>query len=254
MENIRQRLAVLDERRRAIEAEITTIVTQLESAPGSPGVSSSLVDAEGFPRADVDIHAVRRDRHRRAVLQTDHERVMKELEEALEQLHAAARDFGSITTGVSHMHVGSTGESASMNGNVVVAATRDAHEMDIDDANTTSNGGGVHGNGSVENGSNGHRQNTASALALVNHVASGSPAAAGGLEVGDLVVEFGSASAMRGHTIETIAEVTATSENRALDVVVMRQGIVRRLSVTPSRTWAGRGLLGCHLIRLPPSS
>ena len=42
-----------------------------------PGVKGSLVDAEGFPRADIDLFEVRKLRNRLACLQTDHCNIMK---------------------------------------------------------------------------------------------------------------------------------------------------------------------------------
>ena len=50
--------------------------------------SAPLVDAEGFPRADVDVHATRTARHRLACLNTDHKALMEEIEKGLHALHA----------------------------------------------------------------------------------------------------------------------------------------------------------------------
>uniref|UniRef100_R7W692 Nas2 N-terminal domain-containing protein n=1 Tax=Aegilops tauschii TaxID=37682 RepID=R7W692_AEGTA len=47
----------LMDRRSALEAEMDGIIAAL-SAPGGAGITGSLVDAEGFPRADIDIPAV----------------------------------------------------------------------------------------------------------------------------------------------------------------------------------------------------
>lgn len=64
------------------------IVETLESMPGKPGVKGKLIDAEGFPRADVDIHTVRIHRNRLAHLQTDHQAAMKQIEQALFAHHS----------------------------------------------------------------------------------------------------------------------------------------------------------------------
>ena len=96
----RAAIKALAEQRAVLEAEMEAVLTRL-NAPGMPGVSGRLVDAEvracvaqracssgaccclracrvltstgaaiwrhqGFPRADVDLHAVRNDRHRLA--------------------------------------------------------------------------------------------------------------------------------------------------------------------------------------------
>jgi 26S proteasome non-ATPase regulatory subunit 9 len=45
-----------------------SIVELLETMNGEPGVKGSLIDNEGFPRADVDIFEVRKLRNRHACL------------------------------------------------------------------------------------------------------------------------------------------------------------------------------------------
>lgn len=51
---------------------------------GMPGLSGPLVDAEGFPRADIDIFAVRETRHRLACLRTDYLALQKRIEKHLQ--------------------------------------------------------------------------------------------------------------------------------------------------------------------------
>jgi len=63
------------------------IVDVLENMNGNPGLKEPLVDFEGFPRADVDIFECRKLRHRHAILQTDHQNLMKQLEAQLFGLH-----------------------------------------------------------------------------------------------------------------------------------------------------------------------
>ncbi|ERE75687.1 WD repeat-containing protein 66, partial [Cricetulus griseus] len=56
------------------------------------GMSEPLVDCEGYPRADVDLYQVRTARHNIICLQNDHKAVMKQVEEALHQLHARDKE------------------------------------------------------------------------------------------------------------------------------------------------------------------
>ncbi|XP_032054804.1 26S proteasome non-ATPase regulatory subunit 9 [Aythya fuligula] len=56
------------------------------------GPDEPLVDAEGFPRADIDVYRVRAARHSIACLQNDHKALMKQVEEALHQLHAREKE------------------------------------------------------------------------------------------------------------------------------------------------------------------
>eukprot|EP00429_Kryptoperidinium_foliaceum_P112146 CAMPEP_0176300530 /NCGR_PEP_ID=MMETSP0121_2-20121125/60368_1 /TAXON_ID=160619 /ORGANISM="Kryptoperidinium foliaceum, Strain CCMP 1326" /LENGTH=259 /DNA_ID=CAMNT_0017641919 /DNA_START=55 /DNA_END=829 /DNA_ORIENTATION=+ len=73
-----------------LEVEISGLYEYL-TQDGMPGVSGSLVDAEGFPRADLDLYAIRKARHRLACAQTDHKEVMKSIEAALVAIHAGSR-------------------------------------------------------------------------------------------------------------------------------------------------------------------
>ncbi|KAH9514894.1 26S proteasome non-ATPase regulatory subunit 9 [Bulinus truncatus] len=83
-------------------------------------------------------------------------------------------------------------------------------------------------------------------FALVDRVDSGSPAADGGLLVGDQLVEFGSVTSENFVNLQTVAAVLQHSKNKPLRVVVVRNGRVISLNVTPS-SWSGPGLLGCNI-------
>lgn len=52
------------------------------------GMQEPLVDAEGYPRQDIDIYKVRQARHNIICLQNDHKAVMKLIEEGLHTVHA----------------------------------------------------------------------------------------------------------------------------------------------------------------------
>eukprot|EP00920_Eleutheroschizon_duboscqi_P026131 GHVT01064632.1.p1 GENE.GHVT01064632.1~~GHVT01064632.1.p1 ORF type:complete len:347 (+),score=86.85 GHVT01064632.1:738-1778(+) len=72
-----------------VESEMEGLANYL-TAPGMPGLAGNLVDAEGFPRADLDLYAVRGARHRLAQLRTQHKEVMGMLQRALEEIHSNA--------------------------------------------------------------------------------------------------------------------------------------------------------------------
>ena len=59
-----------------------------------PGLKGPLVDSEGFPRADVDLHQIRSMRGRIAVLNTDLSATMKRIENGLAELHGLHRSEG----------------------------------------------------------------------------------------------------------------------------------------------------------------
>ena len=72
------------ESKQAIEEEIEADVAELTSG-NNPGLNGSLVDSKGFPRADIDVYRIRQLRHSVAVKQTDHQLIMKQIEELLPQ-------------------------------------------------------------------------------------------------------------------------------------------------------------------------
>eukprot|EP00633_Aureoumbra_lagunensis_P008784 CAMPEP_0197315162 /NCGR_PEP_ID=MMETSP0891-20130614/37029_1 /TAXON_ID=44058 ORGANISM="Aureoumbra lagunensis, Strain CCMP1510" /NCGR_SAMPLE_ID=MMETSP0891 /ASSEMBLY_ACC=CAM_ASM_000534 /LENGTH=199 /DNA_ID=CAMNT_0042803981 /DNA_START=14 /DNA_END=610 /DNA_ORIENTATION=+ len=73
--------------RENLEAEAEAIESELKNPTPQggkpPGVNGSLVDNEGFPRADVDLYRVRHLRNRLAHIQTDHKKIMQRIEQLL---------------------------------------------------------------------------------------------------------------------------------------------------------------------------
>ncbi|KAK0164322.1 hypothetical protein PV328_002963 [Microctonus aethiopoides] len=52
------------------------------------GMEDTLVDSEGYPRADIDVYQVRHTRHTIICLQNDHKSIMKKIENGLAKVHA----------------------------------------------------------------------------------------------------------------------------------------------------------------------
>ncbi|KAG8146044.1 putative 26S proteasome non-ATPase regulatory subunit 9-like protein, partial [Naja naja] len=74
-----------------IEAQIKAYYEVLQDQKGV-GMNEPLVDAEGYPRADVDIYQVRTARHNIICLQNDHKALMQQVEQGLHQLHAREKE------------------------------------------------------------------------------------------------------------------------------------------------------------------
>lgn len=89
----RDELKKLQDERMVLEMEADAIYSELTTpgANGAPpaGVKEPLVDAEGFPRGDIDVYRVRDLRSRLSVINTDHKELMKKMEQGLHALHAA---------------------------------------------------------------------------------------------------------------------------------------------------------------------
>ncbi|XP_064553164.1 26S proteasome non-ATPase regulatory subunit 9 isoform X2 [Drosophila montana] len=61
---------------------------QILAANDNVGMTGSLVDAEGFPRNDIDIYQVRQARQTIICLQNDHKELMNQIQTLLNQYHA----------------------------------------------------------------------------------------------------------------------------------------------------------------------
>eukprot|EP01056_Protomagalhaensia_sp_Gyna25_P004728 Protomagalhaensia_sp_Gyna_25__4727@NODE_462_length_3372_cov_173_184218_g357_i0_p3_GENE_NODE_462_length_3372_cov_173_184218_g357_i0NODE_462_length_3372_cov_173_184218_g357_i0_p3_ORF_typecomplete_len240_score25_56Nas2_N/PF18265_1/2_1e24GRASP55_65/PF04495_14/7_4e07PDZ_6/PF17820_1/0_00025PDZ_2/PF13180_6/1_1e03PDZ_2/PF13180_6/0_02_NODE_462_length_3372_cov_173_184218_g357_i012591978 len=77
--------ALLKERDR-IETRAQELTAYL-TGPGMPGLKGGLDDADGYPRADIDIIGIVNARHELACLNTDYSDLMKDIEKELHQIH-----------------------------------------------------------------------------------------------------------------------------------------------------------------------
>ena len=79
-------------------------------------------------------------------------------------------------------------------------------------------------------------------FAMVDEITKASPAAEDGLQLGDQLVKFGSVESGE-NVLSRLASEVQKSQGSATSVLVMRQGVLTNLFVTP-RAWLGNGLLG----------
>jgi 26S proteasome regulatory subunit N4 len=219
-------LALMKERD-SMEAEMSALIALL-TAPGAPGLAGNLVDAEGFPRADVNIHEVRTQRNRLACLRTDHKVATDKIEALLHEVLApGGADAAAATAGPPPAAAPVVEEVAEAPLVPRVRVTRPA-------------------------------------FAAVDEVSAGSPASAAGLAVGDRVVAFGAislrtmpnAEAAMGALPGCLQEHEGRSVTIAVSRAVVAPGVepgereLVELQLTPER-WGGPGLLGCHVVVVP---
>lgn len=207
----RDRVMKLIQDKDRIESEIREQTAVLET--NHVGMNDPLVDAEGFPRNDIDVYKVRHARHRIICLQNDHKSLMKSIERGLAEVH---RDL-----------LGSNGEGRSVN------------------AATTSNG---HTNGTNSGDSMQHVVEDEQAFAIVGFVTDGSPADVAGLQQHDEILQFGSVNHQNFQDMSQINNIVAHSAGQRVSVKVKRGSITVILTVVP-RPWQQPGLLGCHIHR-----
>ncbi|KAH7337002.1 hypothetical protein B0J17DRAFT_665794 [Rhizoctonia solani] len=209
------------ERALALMAERDQVDQQLQahiSILSSHGVNMStrLVDGQGFPRADIDIVTIRAARVRVIELRNDRVRLTNEIAQALVDVHNAAPQNSA---GVKINGVNGISELSPIGTPEPVAGTQNLSQPLVP-------------------------------FARVDGVAPGSPAQQAGLQREDLILAFGSLTArsFSNSSLQPLAQLVTSHENRQLAVKVRRDGSEISLDFTPRSGWGGRGMLGCHIV------
>ncbi|CAE7115512.1 unnamed protein product [Rhizoctonia solani] len=181
-------------------------------------MSTRLVDPQGFPRADMDIVAVRSARVRVIELRNDRARLTDAIAQALVDVHNAAplNPPGAKINGVN----GISGPSPAGTPEPISAPQTLVQSESL------------------------------VPFARVDGVAPGSPAQHAGLQREDLILAFGglTARSFLNSSLQPLAELVATHENQQLAVKVRRNNSEINLDFTPRSGWGGRGMLGCHIV------
>ncbi|KAK5647168.1 hypothetical protein RI129_002060 [Pyrocoelia pectoralis] len=84
-------------------------------------------------------------------------------------------------------------------------------------------------------------------FAKVTIVTPGSPAEICGIQVNDLIVEFGSINFSNFNNITDVANVVQHSEGQQLNIKLQRGDQYITTYLIPKK-WIGRGLLGCNIV------
>uniref|UniRef100_A0AC35G5W9 Nas2 N-terminal domain-containing protein n=2 Tax=Panagrolaimus sp. PS1159 TaxID=55785 RepID=A0AC35G5W9_9BILA len=183
-------------KRDAIDKEIEEHTATLNA--NSVDMKAPLVDAQDFPRSDIDIYAVRDARVNIIRLTNDRDQLTKQIEEKIGKIH------------------------------------------------TETNSKPLK---SVEDDEPPVRRTTNKPILRISAVSEGSPAEEGGLEVNDIVIQFGKLHGDNFTGLEQLAEETKSYLNKLLKVTVLRGTRVYRLQFHP-REWAGRGIFGAGFVPL----
>lgn len=216
--NVKAETMSLMDKRSALEAEMNAIITRL-SHPAAPGLSGNLVDAEGFPRSDVDIPVVRAERRRLAELRNDHQVITEKINQNIQILHSARLGNRSSPFTNSDTQTSSTIDTVAATPLQDVLVRHSPNSMDMDVL-------------------------VSRPFAMVDEIADASPAVEDGLQLGDQILKFGNVEA-GDNLLQRLSSEAQSNLGCAVPVVITRQGTVINLTITP-RTWQGRGLLGCH--------
>ncbi|KAL8436203.1 hypothetical protein ACSSS7_001933 [Eimeria intestinalis] len=193
------------------------------TAEGMPGLRGQLVDEEGFPRADIDVYAVREARHRLACLQTDYRNVQRRLEELLFRMHASS----------------STSSAKETPQQPPSPASRQEEKRADEDAPPPLHEGLVCGDKILRLGS----------LRLPSAQDAAYGHTSGSANNGN-VDSVPSSTMTVSELFRLLPGEVERHEDERMPVVVERRNRVLSLWLTPCQ-WAGRGLLGCHLKPIP---
>ena len=221
--------------RDALEREMSEIA-ELLGASNLGGVSGSLLDSEGFPRADVDVHATRTMRHALACLSTDHKELMGRIERDLWAMHAEScastnahaaaatngtargcgpRDDGAAAPTRAAAPTGASHRDSAFRGMVsgVPPCARADALMGMNGAAQLSDIPATHG-------CDADACAQAVPFAIIDSVAEAGPAATAGLKVCDELLRFGTVYAGNHDQLRSIARLVERSEGGSIDLFV----------------------------------
>ena len=268
----------LMEERDGIEAEIEMLMADLTS-PGANGEApaglkggrgSADVDAEGFPRADVDLYEVKRKRHRLNCLQSDFKDVMRRIEALVFSGGGGGGGGGGATAGASAVagseQVQSDGLPSVASIFAAAGVSVPGHIQAADVTATAAAAAAAAAVPVVAGPSAAAAARTAAAapvaraaaedgpsepFATVDEVSPGGPAAAAGLRVGDAILRFGTVHAANHQKLRALAQVVGASIGQPVRVAVRRAmgaGTTTLELLLVPEPWSGAGMLGCHLL------
>ena len=289
----RENLKKLDVKRKALETEAAAIVDELLAPPpddanGEPmGVDTPLVDADGYPRADIDVFRARTLRHRLNEIRTDHKELMRQVEAGMVKCASFSKRDDAADEEERRRRLApkpkpkfdpKTGKWAVSNWDGTVAGVEHGEDRRFERIGTADDvlpgEAGAAGDGGADVGGAAPSMSTTAAeqqqqplvpFALVDGVSSDSPAAEAGLMEGDLLLRFGPVHHLNHRDLRAVLELvpTAAANQDEIAITLLRReqpsvepgwthaaetAVRRRMVVNiRPRPWAGRGLLGCHI-------
>lgn len=228
--------------RRLIDEEIQSHLTTLQQQGAT--MTTPLLDSQGFPLATTDVVAVRTARSRIIALRNDREALEGKMRDLLEV--ALAKNDAQEVALPSAAIVTQATDTTTQRAWGRVNGRSDGLSMMVDTQE-----------GSTEDWT---QVGGMQVFAKVNTVAESSPAKSAGLEIGDEILAFGDLDATSAHRSMNRKDLgnlpSAVHEGREISLLVVRPNTstgrtsIKRLRLTPTSGWGGRGLLGCHIVPL----
>jgi 26S proteasome non-ATPase regulatory subunit 9 len=232
-ENAKQLMA----KKELIEEEMASITKELTTS--GAGLSGTLIDNQGFPRGDIDVHQTLILRNRLNCLITDHKVLMKELESRIYEVFAVDSPTKSTD---------SNGESNSLKDDMLKLVISDNDES----ASSSSSSRATTAVTSTADVQMQDRKPKEQPFLVVNSVAEGSPAAEAGLWPQDEILEFGEIQKQQlvSFGMKILADYVQKRVDQSISLRVLRQKRAEQVLTLKPHAWSGKGLLGCHLLPL----
>lgn len=278
---LRKTLASLDMKKKSLESEGEAIISELTSKTdggGEPmGMNTPLVDRDGYPRSDIDIFRARTLRRRLAEIKTDRSTMLVDIEKKLQKLamlnspvlqkNIEDEQAARLRPKPKPKYDSKSRKWVAMNWDGTVAGIKGGEHISfhniVDSETKLEDIAQQLAQQSIDN-----RTENASELqatqaeeesqipfAKLNSVAPNSPAGDAGLKEGDEIVKFGSINVANHRNLQAVAEMVpeVASNSRTIELIVLRgdannNSKIRKHCMLRPRPWAGRGLLGCHIV------
>ncbi|WFC98479.1 putative 26S proteasome regulatory subunit [Malassezia yamatoensis] len=216
----------LEDQRKRIDAEILAQNEVLELNKAT--MTSPLVDAEGFPLAGVDLGGIRKARQQIRMLVHDRQQVDAQLKSLLE--HALAKKPASSASS----------ESTPAAGRVYLQKSG----KDTKDANDVPETTLAATDGTMDTDT---AQPILARPIAVRSVSPKSPASAAGLRAGDVLTSFGDFQSLSSANFSELPSQLRDGTPISVGVNRVTDNGLKQLltlTLTPSTSWGGRGLLG----------
>ncbi|KAI9227932.1 MAG: 26S proteasome non-ATPase regulatory subunit 9 [Piptocephalis tieghemiana] len=222
MEQVRALLKEKD----ALEQQIHSLDQEL--LKHGVDMNSSLVDQEGYPRADIDVIQVRRLRVSIIEAKNDLRTLMGRIEQGLHEMHA-------------QHPIGTSSSSSSSTSTPIPRAV----------SSTSSGSSTAQASSPLDNHpSSSSHQPPHRTFARVAALSPDSPAWDAGMKKDDEILHFGHIHSGNHRNLQEVGQLVGKSQGTPIVVEVRRSSDLLTLTLTPRRGWGGPGLLGCHIVPL----
>jgi len=247
--SLRKLLTTLDVQKKTIESEADAILHELTNPPSEGiepmGLDTPLVDADGYPRGDIDVYRARSQRNRFRHLQTDHKEIKVKIEGLLDEL-AKKKDASKEKAQIEEKNLrlapkpkpkfdAATGKWVVKNWDGSVAGVNGGEQISFNDltqnrdisAITEPSRTTVPAASVDESTSDTRTTSTTSRrpFAKVDGVTHPSPAADAGMKVNDLIIRFGPLHADNNDRLRAVATLVpgVAEVNGKIQISVLRR-------------------------------